>query len=188
MAVKTIKEGNHMNITTYCASSDGDKKNYIEGALEFGKYIAESGSTLIYGGGKTGLMGAVSKSVIDNGGHAIGVITYHLKDIEGEQPGLDRCEEVETMAERKTRMIELGDAFVALPGGPGTLEEISEIISAKRLDLIKGPCILFNQNGFYNPLKEFLSLMVKTGFYPEEAHKQIYFSNTIEEIIQILEK
>lgn len=177
-----------MNITTYCASSDGDKKSYIEGAITFGKYIAEAGHTLIYGGGKTGLMGAVSKSVTDNGGHAIGVITYHLKDIEGEQEGLDRCEEVETMAERKTRMIELGDAFVALPGGPGTLEEISEIISAKRLKLITGPCILFNQNGFYNPLKEFLNLMVKTGFYPEESYSSVYFADTLEEVIEILEK
>ena len=174
-----------MNVTVYCGSTFGINPCYNDAAIDLGKFISSKGYTLVYGGGRTGLMGTISSFVLENEGEVIGVIPEFLKIQEGCQDDLTSLETVETMSERKDRMIELGDAFIALPGGPGTLEEISEIISLKRLNRIEGPCILFNNNDFYTSFETFLDKMVEEGFYPSDARKSIYFPKTISEIERI---
>lgn len=181
-----------MNIVVYCGSSAGAKPEYKDAARDLGEWMAAKGHTLVFGGGSLGLMGIVSDAVISGGGQAIGIIPQFLKVAEPPHEGLTRLEVVETMAERKTRMIELGDAFVALPGGPGTLEEISEVISlikiARFTGETPGPCVLVNVAGFYSPLIEQLDYMEQEGFMFEGNRDAIGVANSISELEALLER
>lgn len=122
-----------MNITVYCGASAGSEPIYEQKASELGQWLAAHGITLVYGGGRTGLMGKLANAVLANGGKAVGVIPEFLKTAEEVHTGLTRLITVDTMSQRKDTMLQMGDAFIALPGGAGTLEEIAEAISAARL-------------------------------------------------------
>jgi len=122
-----------MKIAVYCGASVGNEPSFATAAQELGQWIASRKNTLVYGGGKAGLMGVLADAVLENGGQVIGVIPTFLKDRELAHPGLTELYVVETMSERKRKMFELSQAFVALPGGPGTLEEITEMISWSRI-------------------------------------------------------
>ncbi len=174
-----------MNITVYLASAPGNDPCYAETAEKLGSWIAESGHTLVYGGANDGTMGIIADSCLKHGGEAIGVMPGFLAARGRKHEGLTEILLTATMAERKAKMIELGDVFIALPGGPGTLEEISEVISCVRLGILDKPVILLNVNGYYDPLHEMFRRMVDTGFLSREDYGVIHFVDTIEEIVQL---
>ena len=175
-----------MNIAVYCGSQSGTDPAFTEAARELGEWIAENGHSLVYGGSAIGLMGVVSSTVMDNGGKAYGVEPKFFLDAGVEQQGLTELFIVETMSERKDKMIELADAFIALPGGVGTLEEISEIMSHIRLDLISAPCILLNINGFYDSLYEFMEKMADSQFIYDSDFDCYTFVDSVVEAAEII--
>lgn len=176
------KEKKDMNITVYCGSHFGENSVFKDRAIELGNWIAESSHSLVYGGGNVGLMGTVANTVLEGGAKVYGIIPEFLLDQEKGHEGLYTLEIVKSMPERKTRMINLGDAFIALPGGPGTLEEISEIISLRRLNRTEKPCIVYNIEGFYEPLKKLLDEMVSADFMPAEDLDKVIFANNLDEV------
>lgn len=173
-----------MNITVYLASSTGNDPNFITAMCELGTWIGASGNTLVYGGYKTGLMGQLAHSVLQAGGKVIGVELFI--DEEYQYEGLTQLIVAKDMAERKTKMIELGDAFIAFPGGVGTLEEVSEIMSKLSLRQLDEPCIYYNFDGYYDDMKHFLQHMIAKGLSSEEKQKGVYFAENLDEIKRIL--
>lgn len=171
-----------MKITVYCGSRLGKGEKYIDCAKEVGLWIAKNGHSLVYGGGKVGLMGTVANTVLENKGQVLGVIPTFLMKKEVFHDGLTETSVVETMSERKYRMIQEGDAFIALPGGLGTLEELAEVLSWARIGQNDKPCILYNLDGYYNPLKTLFATMADQGFLPEEDAEDIFFAQSIEEV------
>ena len=176
-----------MNITVYLGSTEGKNPAFKQAVAELGNWIGESGNSLVYGGSKTGLMGVLAKSVLDAGGAVTGVETQFFVDANVQYEGLTELIVLPDMAERKTKMIELGDAFIAFPGGTGTLEEITEIMSKLSLDQLDAPCILYNLNGYYNGLKELLENMIRMGLSSEEKQQGVYFAENLGDIRRILE-
>lgn len=176
-----------LNITVYCGSNPGNKEVFANAALTLGSWIGESGNTLVYGGSSVGLMGILSKAVMDSGGRAIGVEPKFFIDAGVAQHDLNELYVVETMNERKAKMIELGDVFVALPGGIGTLEEITEIMTRVRLNLTTPPCFLLNLDGYYEPLKAMLRTMVDADLMPGFRWSDYRFPESTEELIAEIE-
>ncbi len=176
-----------MNITVYLGSTEGKNPAFKQAVAELGNWIGTSGNSLVYGGSKTGLMGVLAKSVLDAGGAVTGVETQFFVDANVQYEGLTELIVLPDMAERKTKMIELGDAFIAFPGGTGTLEEITEIMSKLSLDQLDAPCILYNLNGYYNGLKELLENMIRMGLSSEEKQRGVYFAENLGDIRRILE-
>ena len=173
-----------MNITVYLGSTPGKDPRYLKTAEAVGKMIGESGNTMVYGGADGGLMGACASAVLESGGSVIGVIPEFFT-FRG-HARLNELHVVASMGERKKKMIELGDAFLALPGGPGTIEEISEIMSAVRIGLFHRPCILYSDGGYYEDLKRQYDRMVKEGFLSEEERRRFTFAETMEEVREAL--
>ena len=151
-----------------------------------GTWIGASGNALIYGGSKSGLMGAIADSVLMAGGKVTGVEPQFFIENEFQHDGLTKLIVTRDMSERKNKMIELGDAFIAFPGGTGTLEEISEVMSKVSLKHLNAPCILYNLNGYYNGLKTLLEHMIEKGLSSKERQGEIYFAENLEDIKQIL--
>ena len=176
-----------MNIAVYLGSNFGNDPIFKVKIIELGEFIGKNHHTLVYGGSKNGLMGLVAESTLKSGGNAIGVETTFFMDEKVNFEGLTKLYVTNTMAERKTKMIELSNAFIAFPGGVGTLEEISEIMCKESLKHLDSPCIIYNLNGYYNPLKELLDNMLKFEFSTEEKFKNIHFCNNIDEIKEIIE-
>lgn len=170
-----------MNITVYCGSAMGDSPAIVEAAGQLGRWIGESGNRLVYGGSSVGLMGVVSHAALEAGAQVDGVEPQFFIDAGVEQHDLTNLYVVETMAERKTMMIGLGDVFVALPGGVGTLEEISEILTRVRLDMGPHECFFLNVDGFYNPLIALLEEMIAHGFFDREDMDRVHFPTSVEE-------
>ena len=175
-----------MNITVYLASSTGNDSKFEAAVRELGTWIGASGNTLVYGGSKTGLMGALAQSVLQLGGKVIGVEPQFFIDAEYQYEGLTQLIVAKDMAERKTKMIELGDAFIAFPGGVGTLEEVSEIMSKLSLGQLQAPCIYYNLDGYYDDVKHFLRQMILKGFSSAEKQQGVYFAESLEEIKELL--
>ena len=159
---------NKMNhIVVYCGSNLGNKPAYFEAAQAMGKAIAERGSTLVYGGGKIGLMGTVADAVLAEGGQVIGVIPTFLREKEVAHLGLSQLIETADMTERKNKMIELADAFIALPGGLGTYEELFEVVSQAQLRLHAKPVGVLNIGGFFDGLLAMMQQTADEGFMPQ---------------------
>lgn len=175
-----------MNITVYCGASLGNDPIYQDSAERLGKWIAENQHRLVYGGGRAGLMGVIADTVLAEGGEVIGIIPTFLCERELAHTGLTELITVDSMSARKQKMIALGDAYIALAGGPGTLEEISEVISWARIGQNPNPCILFNQNGYYNPLKMLFEQMVKSAFLTADDFQKILFSDDLTEIAHFI--
>lgn len=171
-----------MNIVVYCGASEGKNENYQLAARTLGQWIAEQGHTLIYGGGKVGLMGKIADAVLASGGQVVGVIPTFLKEREIAHPHLSELHVVKDMSERKQKMLALGDACIALPGGPGTLEEIIEAVSWARVGQNENPCIFYNVNGYYQGIQAFFDLMVMEQFLTVKDRKKILFAEEISEI------
>ena len=175
-----------MNVTVYLGANTGNDPELLAAVRELGTWIGESGNALVYGGSESGLMGELAKSVLTSGGEATGVEPQFFIDAGFEFDGLTRLIVTKDMSERKAIMIELGDAFVAFPGGTGTLEEITEVMSKVSLKHLDAPCILYNLNGYYNDLKALLEHMIKMGLSSEERQTGIYFAENLDEIKRIL--
>ena len=177
-----------MNITVYLGANEGSDPAMKEAVEELGRWIGESGNALVYGGSRSGLMGRLAHSVLTAGGEVTGVEPQFFIDSEVQYDGLTRLIVTQDMTERKTRMIELGDAFIAFPGGTGTLEEITEVMSKVSLKHLDAPCILYNLNGYYDSLKQLLEHMIEMDLSSEEKQEGIYFAEDLEEIQRILDK
>lgn len=175
-----------MNITVYLGANPGNDPSLQEAVNALGQWIGQSGNDLVYGGSRAGLMGAIADSVLVAGGKATGVEPGFFLEAELQHDGLTELIVTETMAERKAKMIELGDAFIAFPGGTGTLEEIAEIMSLIALGHLHAPCILYNLNGYYDGLRQLLDRMIEKGLSSEKRQQGIYFVNTLEEIKALL--
>ena len=175
-----------MNIAVYCGSSDGNNGKFAESAKELGKWIGERGNTLVYGGANRGLMGVVADAVLENGGKVIGVLPDVPRIQARKHTGLTECINTSSMAERKAKMIELSDAFVALPGGIGTLDEITDVLSLSSLDEVAGPIVLFNSDGYYEPFRKIIRSIIENGFGREEYFERTLFSDNMDEIAAFL--
>jgi uncharacterized protein (TIGR00730 family) len=143
------------SVTVYCSSSDNAPRDYFEAAEKLGAALAGMGIGIVYGGGRVGLMGCIADTVMKNGGNARGIIPRFLEQRELAHHGLSELHIVETMHERKIKLAEWGDAFLVLPGGFGTIDELMEAITWKHLGHHKKPILLLNINGFWDPLTVF---------------------------------
>ena len=175
-----------MNITVYLGANEGNDPLLRKAVEELGAWIGSSGNALVYGGSKSGLMGAIADSVLRSGGEVTGVEPRFFIENEFQHEGLTRLIVTEDMSERKKKMIELGDAFIAFPGGTGTLEEVSEVVSKICLNQLSQPCIFYNLNGFYDDMKAFLQRMINVGFSTSERQHGIYFASNLTEIEHII--
>ena len=175
-----------MNITVYLGASGGNDPTLKDAVRELGHFIGESGNALVYGGSKNGLMGELAESVLKAGGEVTGVEPQFFIDKGYEYDAITRLIVTRDMTERKAKMIELGDAFIAFPGGTGTLEEISEVMSKVSLKQLDAPCILYDLNGYYAGLKALLAHMIDMGLSTPERQEGIYFAETLDEIRVIL--
>lgn len=171
-----------MNIIVYCGANVGNDPQFRQAASDLGTWIGKNGHGLVYGGGKAGLMGVVADAVLAAGGEAIGVIPLFLENRELAHNGLTDLITVETMDQRKIKMLELGDVCIALPGGAGTLEEIAEAVSWSRIGKNDNPCIFYDQSGYYHHLQAFYDEMVSRDFLSAADREKILFSNSLIDI------
>jgi len=169
-------------LCVYCASSDRLDPKYFAAATELGQLMVEQGWSLIYGGGKTGLMGAVARAVKAGGGRVVGVIPEFMKVRELAFDEADELISVITMRERKLLMETRADAFLTLPGGFGTLEEIMEILTLRQLDVVRKPCVFLNQDGFYDDLLRLFDKMLAEKFFKPSNMGLFRVANTVAEI------
>ena len=175
-----------MKITVYLGASEGNDPALKTAVQELGRWIGQSGNALVYGGSRSGLMGLLADSVLAAGGQVTGVEPRFFVEQELQHNGLTELIVTENMAQRKAKMIELGDAFVAFPGGTGTLEEIAEVMSKVSLKHLDAPCILYNLNGYYNDLKALLNHMIEKGLSSKARQEGIYFAENLGDIKRIL--
>lgn len=176
-----------MNITVYLGASFGSDTSFLKAVKELGTWIGESGNTLVYGGSKSGLMGELASSVLTKGGKVIGVEPSFFVDEGLVYSDINELIITKDMSSRKLKMIELGEVFIAFPGGTGTLEEISEVMSKVSLKHLDAPCIIYNLNGFYDDFKKLLNKMIESGLSSKERQEGIYFVSNLDEIKKIVE-
>ena len=178
-----------MNITVYCGANFGKDPLFAEKARELGAWMARNGHRLVYGAGDVGMMGAVSNAVLENGGEVIGVTPDFFVMAEEIHTGLTDLRISKDMSERRSIMIEEGDAFIALPGGTGTLDEISEVMSLRRLGLLGDrirPVMLYNVNGYYDNLLAFFDRMADEEFFRKSDREAVHEVRSIEDIEKVL--
>ncbi len=175
-----------MNITVYLGATPGSDPALETAARALGAWIGKNGHHLVYGGSKCGLMGVLAESVLASGGKVTGVEPQFFVDDGFVYDAITELIVTRDMSERKAKMIELGDAFIAFPGGTGTLEEIAEVMSKVALRRLDAPCILYDLNGYYTGLKLLLDHMVEMGLSSPEKLSGITFAATLDEIIAAL--
>lgn len=168
------------SICVYCGSNAGSKPLYAERARALGARIASEGLQLVYGGGNVGLMGIVADAVLEHGGEVVGVIPEQLVQWEVAHTGVTRLEVVANMHERKARMFDLADAFVALPGGFGTLDEMFEMLTWRQLGLGRKPCAFLDVDGFYSPLIGMIDRMVEERFLHQDQRHDLWHGEDID--------
>lgn len=171
-------------LAVFCGSSDGASPAYKEGAVQLGKEMARRGITLVYGGASVGIMGTVADAVLEAGGQVIGVIPQMLEDREISHRGLTELIVVGSMHERKMKMAELADGFIALPGGPGTMEEYFEIFTWAQLGLHQKPCGILNVNGYYDLLISFFDHMNEQQFLQDKYRAMALVADSPDELIE----
>ncbi|WP_343385154.1 TIGR00730 family Rossman fold protein [Candidatus Amarobacter glycogenicus] len=175
-------------VCVFAGSSPGNDPRFLGAARELGAALAQRGVELVYGGANVGLMGAMANAVLEGGGHVIGVIPRHLLDFEVAHTGIPDLRIVESMHDRKALMAELSDAFVALPGGFGTLEETFEVLTWRQLGLHQKPVVILNAGGYFDALVAFLEHMVKRRLLSPENHALLSVETSIEEMFAALER
>ena len=175
-----------MTITVYLGATEGNDPALKTAVRELGTWIGESGHVLVYGGSKCGLMGELAESVLQAGGEVTGVEPQFFIDAGLEYDAITRLIVTRDMSERKAKMIELGDAFIAVPGGTGTLEEIAEVMSKVSLRHLDAPCIVYNLNGYYDDLRALLDHMVEMELCTEERLRGVCFADDLAQIKAIL--
>lgn len=157
-----------MRVCVYAASSDHSHPDYTADAYALGQHLARGGCSVVFGGGSRGSMGAVANGALDAGGEVVGILPRFMADLEWGHPGLTELQLVEDMRERKHRLLADSDAVIAMPGGCGTLEELLEAITLKRLGLYFSPILLLNTQGFYTPFQKFMESVVDARFMNRE--------------------
>ena len=172
------------SICVYCGSNAGSKPAYTERAIALGDRIAKEGLQLVYGGGNVGLMGIVADAVLAAGGEVVGVIPEQLVNWEVAHKGVTRLEVVANMHERKKRMFDLSDAFVALPGGFGTLDEMFEMLTWRQLGLGRKPCAFLDANDFWQPLMTMLDTMVRERFLHPEQRADMWHGTDLAALLE----
>jgi uncharacterized protein (TIGR00730 family) len=175
------------SICVYCGSNFGSSPIYRTAAEELGRALVARKQTLVYGGGNVGLMGVVADTVLQGGGEVIGVIPRSLLEREVGHRGLTRLEVVESMHERKQRMAELSDAFIAMPGGWGTLEELAEAATWTQLGIHRKPVALLNVANFFDPFLTYLDNAVEAGFIRAPHRGIIQCADTVEGVLNAIE-
>lgn len=171
-----------MNITVFCGAKSGNKPIYQEKTVELAQWIAKNEHRLIYGGGNNGLMGLLANSVLEEGGEVLGVMPTFLMRHEMAHQNLTEFIEVADMPTRKNYLFSKADAFVALPGGLGTLEEMADVISWTKIGQNNKPCVFYNVANYYDPLAKMLDKMVSEGYLGATQRKNILFSDNLLEI------
>lgn len=178
--------GRVRSLCVFCGSSTGLLPVYEQAAVEMGALLAAEGIRLVYGGGNVGLMGALARSCMEAGGEVIGIIPQALFDREHGHRGISRLEVVTSMHERKARMAELADGFVALPGGIGTFEELLEIMTWAQLGIHGKPIALVNVAGYFNPLLALLDNALDQGFMAQKHRNLLMVAGHPEALITIM--
>jgi uncharacterized protein (TIGR00730 family) len=168
------------SICVYCGSNSGIRPAYAERAKALGMRIAKDNMALVYGGGNVGLMGIVADAVLEGGGEVIGVIPQQLVDLEVAHRGVTKLEIVGSMHERKARMFDLADAFVALPGGFGTMDEMFEMLTWRQLGLGEKPCAFLDVDDFYDPLLQMIDRMVAERFLHPDQRADLWHGDDID--------
>lgn len=175
------------SICVFAGSARGTKASYSKSAIDLGQEIAKRSYTMVYGGGSKGLMGVIADAVLEGGSSVTGVITEKLHDVEVGHKNLTSLEIVSSMHERKSRMAELSDAIISLPGGVGTWEEFFEALAWNQLGIYSKPIVLYNVDDYYSKLFEFTQFSVQEGFLPETTHEELFISKSLEEIFEFIE-
>jgi len=171
-------------LTVFCGSSSGTSDKYTQQATLLGLTLAKQNIELVYGGAKVGLMGSLADAVLGAGGRVIGIMPEFLKSVEIAHEGLTELTWVESMHERKTRMNDLCDGVIALPGGFGTLEEFFEMLTWAQLGLHKKPIAILNIDGFYDPLRELIQTMVDKGFLKDANRQMVLISDNVDDLLE----
>ena len=175
-----------MKIAVYLSSEMGKLEAYRRETEAIAEWIAEEGHELIYGGTVNGLMGVLSETAYKKGVSITGVVPEYEKISTRIFPNLTNCIRCKDMAERKNQMMELADAFIALPGGPGTLDELSDILCLMRVGAMKKPMVLLDVEGFYQPLKAFFDGMLENGFADEKDFSRVCIAGDMEQLKKYL--
>lgn len=176
-----------MNICVYCGSSSGKSQNITEQAISLGELMCERGHNLVYGGASRGIMGVLADSVMNHGGEVVGVIPKNLFKREVAHQGITELITVDGMHQRKSIMADRADAFLALPGGFGTLEELFEIITWNQIGIISKPVVVYNMDGYFNSLIQMIDHAVDTGFIKPKNRKILRVAETLEECLEFCE-
>lgn len=171
-------------IVVFCGSSQGFHSVYKEAAITLGNYFSKQQITLVYGGGKIGLMGILADTILAKKGDVIGVIPKLLEKEEVLHANVEEMIVCKNMSERKVLMSKLADGYITLPGGFGTIDELFEVLTLNQLNVEQKPIGLLNTNGFFNPLLAQLNTMVAEGFLKESNKKMLLVGNTVEELMQ----
>ena len=179
---------NKPSICVFCGSADGADPLYAHTAKELGKQIADAGMALVYGGATVGLMGIVADAAFAGGAEVIGVMPEVLMDREIAHRGITHFHVVKTMHERKALMYQHADAFIALPGGYGTLDEFIEIVTWAQLKIHQKPCILINTNGYYDSFLAFLDHAASQGFLKAENRKLIQVKDSAASALELVKE
>ncbi len=174
------------SVCVFCGASNNVDKKFLDIGAEFGKLLASRDITLVYGGGDCGVMGAVANSTMKHGGYAIGVFPRSLRNIENEHQSLTEITIVDTMHERKQNMFERSDAFIVFPGGFGTMDEMFEIITWKQLMLHDKPIVIFNYQGYWDPLIALMKNIIESRFAKAEVATYYHVVDKLEDIIDVL--
>jgi uncharacterized protein (TIGR00730 family) len=175
-------------LCVYCGSQNGHHPVYTETAHAFGVELARRGIALVYGGGKVGLMGTVANAALHAGGKVIGVIPRQLVEREVAHTGLTELVVVDTMHQRKTRMFELSQAFVALPGGFGTMDEMFEMLTWAQLGLHRHPCAFLDTHGYYGHLRSMMNHMVAEGFVAQGRRDSVWFGDSLADLFDWMDQ
>jgi uncharacterized protein (TIGR00730 family) len=174
------------SVCVFCGSKPGTEPAYATAARGLGRTLARERITLVYGGGRVGLMGVLADAVLEAGGDAIGVIPKALVEREISHTGLPDLRVVGSMHERKAAMSDLSEGFVALPGGTGTLEEFFEVLTWAHLGEHRKPCALLNVDGYFDPLLDVFDHMVRKGFLTEEHRSMVIVETEPESLLEAL--
>ncbi|MDX5422479.1 MAG: TIGR00730 family Rossman fold protein [Hymenobacteraceae bacterium] len=176
------------SIAVFCGANSGTNAVHVEAATKLGHLMAAQSLRLVFGGGKVGLMGTIADAILAKGGEAVGVIPQSLIDREVAHTGLTEQHVVKTMHERKALMAAKSDAFIAMPGGFGTLDEVNEIITWNQLGIIKKPVAFYNVNGYYDKFLDFIADSVQEGFIKQEYVNNLIVESDAEVLLQKLTK
>ena len=176
-----------MKVTVYCASSSMIDEVYFEATRALAKQLVGMGAQVVFGGGANGLMGCLADAVLEEGGHIKGIIPEFMKEVEWGHPKVDDMEVVDTMAQRKHKLLEGADLLIALPGGTGTFEELLEALTLKRLGRFLSPIIIMNINGYYDALKTLLDKAIEEKFMAPQHGDMYRFLDKPEAVTEMLE-